>query len=337
MESIDWNKIFELAKKHIPGSGIMRAGRGGGIKRAGKGGAKKASVKGGARIYPCWMCIAFGYKGLNRSTERLKTHLEENHHIPKENVKAIEEQWRKDNNVESKNPEYAEAEMTRSRLPLGKYITLKTLHDVIDSGEANKDQIAVLNSINKALGTEEEKEEKKDGEEKKEEPVVPAPVPVPAPIPAPVPVPAPPIPRRPRRPHGETAAQAKERLRREKSIKETVDKVNQKEAKRVKEMLEAYNKPKAEPGIKDIMSLMKAQKGELPPEQRTDLATMGKETVKRIRARSTKSKATKADQSNIDAKMKTLAKSKLKRVSAKDIKVVSKITGKGKPVLLISD
>ena len=99
------------------------------------------------------MCIAFGYKGLSRSTESLRNHLLGNHRIPKENVEAIEKQWRKDNVVESKNPEYTKAELERPKLPLGKYITLKTLHDVIDSGEANKDQIAVFNSIKRALGT----------------------------------------------------------------------------------------------------------------------------------------------------------------------------------------
>jgi len=296
MENIDWNTIFELAKKHLPGSGIMRAGKGGGIKRTGTGGAKKASaktikkVKGGVQRYVCPWHKDYADQGLGKDS--FMTHMKVEHAddimkdfgVTKGQVGAVVDlaygklKFRDEDRPETKTSVKNNA--------------LKAIRDAATQVKAD---------VEEKKEEKEEKEEKKDGADPRIDDLI----------------------------------------NEIKSIKGLIPKAAPPKTRKQlqdenweKEVAKAAKPPAA---IKDIMTLMKSQQGELPPEQKTDLATMGEQTVKKIRARSTKSKATKADKSNIDAKMKTLAKSKFKRAPAEEIKVTSRVRGKGKPTLIISE
>lgn len=334
MDVLDWKLIFDKAKEHLikpKGSGIKRAGGTGGAKKV----KRTAKVKGGAsKIYPCYFCRVLGYQGKQRSPVRLVEHIEKFHEFAKADAEAIQKKWNADQPMKTNSVQYKVYMGQDDTMPeLKKKISLDELMDDARSDEGTPDQNALVRSVLEATGRlppgEEKKEEK---EEKKESPPA-----VPELPEAPV-VEPPKPPKKKRKPKkGETVAQIKARKAAKESIKKTVESVKSIEKKREKKLLEEYNAPPKEPGIADLMKLMKGQQGELPPEAKTELADLGKATVKKIKTRAAKSKADQADKTNIDSKFKTLEKSKLKRVPAKEIKVVSKVKGKGKPVLLISD
>lgn len=338
MDVLNWNAIFEKAKESLlpikpqkKGSGIKRSGegikQGAGIKRGGgkrSAGVKRSgtasasstrSVQGGNRIYPCFFCKAMGYQGKSRSPERLITHLQNAHQFNKANSEKIQKQWNDDSPVQAGDPDYKKDEAKLPELK-SKVIPRQELIDAAKSDKGTKTQNLVSDSIAKALG-EVKPEDVKEAEvkqpevkqpkvkkPKKTEPVVP---------------PAPDLP-------PELAAIIK--------TQKTIKSVKKKETAREKKLLEEANKPEKEPGIADLMKLMKAQKGDLPPEQKTELADLGKATVRKIKSKEVKSKASKADAKVIDTKFKELKKSKVKRVPAVEMKVKGK--GKGKPILVLS-
>lgn len=319
MEALDWNKIFSVAKETLikprrpPGSGIVRSG-----------GAKKVSavkkIKGGDRIYPCWFCRAMGYKGGRRSPERLMEHIQNRHGFNKGQSENIQKQWNEDNPTIKNDLKYESSE--KKLQELGKKTISRT-----DLEEAAKDgtqiQKDVLSSIQVALGEEKpptSKPEDVKTESKEEE----------------------------KETEAELKAKKKEK-KKEKKLKkkkllegvleEFMDKKKKKTPKELQdEAYEALGKKSAkpEPGIGDVMKLMKSQKGELAPEEKTELNELGKATVAKIKTRASRSKAVKADKTNISSKFKALEKSKLKRVPAKELKVASKVRGGKKPMLIIS-
>jgi len=291
MESIDWSTIFELAKKHLPGQGIMRAGKGGGIKRAGTGGAKKAStkavkkVKGGAQRYFCPYHKDY-YKTAHTKDEFIG-------HLKNEHGDEMMREFGL-----TKGQVGAVIDLAYGKLKFRDEDKPETKKSIMDN--AFKQLAAAAKSVKADVEEKDDPKIDEDGADPRIDDLIKEIKDIKGLLPKPAPP---------------------------KTRKQLQDEAWEKEVSKAA-------KPPA--AIPDLMSLMKSQQGELPAEQKTELATLGQETVKKIKTRSTRSKATKADKANIDAKMRDLAKSKLKRVPAKEIKVKSKTKGGGKPVLLIS-
>jgi len=320
MDALDWNKIFEIAKQHLDAK--SKAKKGSGIKRAGTGGAKKvvkkASIEGSGLIYPCWLCRAIGFQGMNRTPKRLQKHLENVHKFNREDAKQVEGAFRKYGQVEARSKEYLESEQNFKQFIPGSDLPFSDLIGMVKKGKANAEQKNILGVISNVVKIDDEKiEEKTDGKDDEED-----------------------------------TKTEEEKTEEKDLIKEMLDELLRKKNKKIRDEerkkkakekqdadweKEIAKAAKPQPGISDIMTLMKKQQGELPPEQKADLAELGKATVKGIKTKSTKSKAAKADKANIDAKLKRLDASKLKRVPSEDIKVKSKIKKGGKAVLVISE
>lgn len=333
MEALDWNKIFSVAKetliKPIPkGLGIKRTG--GQARNGTKGpkGAKRAlmvkKVEGGGGKYPCWFCRAMGFQGKTRGSSSLITHIKNHHGFTEKESQAIQNKWNKDEPLTKKN--ILEYEESDEKLPgLGKkIIPRKELEVEANSEDGTKVQKKVLLAIKVALGEEKPPEpedvktESKEEEEKTETEAE----------------------RKVRKKEKKKEKKRKTKKLLEGVLEEFIDKKKKKTPKEKQD--EAWEKlakesAKPEPGIKDMMKLMKSQKGELAPEEKTELNELGKATVAKIKTRASRSKAVQADKTNISSKFTALEKSKLKRVPAKDMTVTSKVRGGKKPTLIISN